>query len=62
MDLAKIDGEWVPLDATWNLFDKHVPITHIFKYYGDEGHCTYYYGDNKVVSKITKENIKFIKK
>ena len=33
--LAKIDGEWVPLDATWNMFNKHVPITHIFQNYGD---------------------------
>ena len=35
--LAKIDGEWVPLNATWNLFDKKVPITHVFQCYGYSG-------------------------
>ena len=59
--LAKIDGEWVPLDATWDLFDKNVPITHIFENYGDGGEKIKYNTDNIVKFKRTKENIKYIK-
>ena len=32
---AKIDGKWVPLDATWNIFNKKLHLGHIFRYYGD---------------------------
>ena len=59
--LAKIDGEWVPLDATWDLFDKNVPITHMFDNYGDGGEKIKYNTDNIVKFKRTKENIKYIK-
>ena len=31
--VALIDEKWVPLDATWNLFEKNVPLSHIFKFY-----------------------------
>lgn len=33
--VAKIDGKWVPLDATWNIFNKKLHLGHIFRYYGD---------------------------
>ena len=33
--LALIDEKWVPLDATWTLFEKNVPLSHIFKYYNN---------------------------
>ena len=59
--MAKIDGEWVPLDATWDLFDKKVPITHVFQNYGDGGEGIVYNADNKVEFTTTKENIKYIK-
>lgn len=59
--LAKIDGEWVPLDATWDLFDKKVPITHIFQNYGDSEVFIKYNVDNKVSYKLSKENINYIK-
>ena len=58
--LAKIDGEWVPLDATWNMFNKNVPITHIFQNYGD-GSSRWEYIGNKVDQKVTQEIIKYIK-
>ena len=58
--LALIDGEWVPLDATWNLFEKNVPLTHIFQNYGDCTNLTTSYGENKVQYKTTKEIIKYI--
>ena len=56
--LAKIDGEWVPLDATWNLFDKKVPITHVFKNYGD---IEQFSSQPYVRFKLTKENVIYIK-
>ena len=59
--LAKIDGVWVPLDATWDLFDKSVPITHIFQHYGNYVEKIIYKVDNIVKFTKTKEDIKYIK-
>ena len=59
--LAFIDGVWVPLDATWNLFEKNVPLTHIFHNYGDSVNNTISYNNNTIKSKITKEIIEQIK-
>ena len=33
--VAKIDGNWVPLDATNNIFFGKLPMSHIFRYYGE---------------------------
>ena len=33
--LAKIDGKWVPLDVSNNIFNGKLPIGFIFRYYGD---------------------------
>ena len=60
--LAKINGEWIPLDATWNMFDKNVPVTHIFQNYGNVTLTTNSNSDNLVENKITKEIIKYVKK
>ena len=58
--LALIDGTWVPLDATWKLFEKNVPISHIFQNYGN----SYFYkksiSGNNVNDEITKVIIKYI--
>ena len=62
--MAKIDGEWVPLDATWNLFEKKVPVTHIFKNYGVDN-----VNNIRIIDKInnctqvtlTKKSIMYIK-
>ena len=59
--LAKIDGKWAPLDATWNMFDKNLPISHIFQSYDNITFSTRTFGDNHVDNKITKESIKYIK-
>ena len=59
--LAKIDGKWVPLDSTWNMFDKNLPISHIFQGYDNITFTTRTFGGNQVDNKITKENIKYIK-
>ena len=59
--LAKIDGKWVPLDATWDLFGKNLPISHIFESYDNIHFTTRTFGGNQVDNKITKESIKYIK-
>ena len=57
--LAKIDGEWIPLDATWNMFEKKVPVTHIFENYGKGNYCITCI--EKVDYKTDKEMIQYIK-
>lgn len=59
--LAKIDGKWIPLDSTWNMFDKNLPISHIFQSYGNINLTTRAPSENQVNNKITKEIIKYIK-
>ena len=29
--LIKIDGKWLPFDATWGLFSGKLPVGHVFK-------------------------------
>ena len=57
--LAKIDGEWIPLDATWNMFEKKVPVTHIFENYGNGNYYITCFA--KVDYKTDKEMIQYIK-
>ena len=57
--LALIDGTWVPLDATWNLFEKNVPISHIYENYGNGFYLTTSYSGNTVNNEISKEIIKY---
>ena len=59
--LAKIDGEWIPFDATWNMFDRIIPVTHIFQNYGNVTYTTRSDANNPVDNNVTKEVIKFIK-
>ena len=58
--LAKINGIWTPLDATWDLFDGNVPLSHIFQNYGNDNFNTQFNTDNKVNNNVTKEVINFI--
>ena len=34
--LAKIDGRWLTLDATWNIFNGKLPLGFVFRYYEDD--------------------------
>ena len=34
--VAKIEGKWVPMDATWNIFNGKLPLGFIFRYYHDD--------------------------
>ena len=58
--LALIDEEWVPLDATWNLFEKNVPLSHIFQNYGNSIIKTIAPLGQNIDNEITKEIIKYI--
>jgi hypothetical protein len=58
--IAKINGIWTPLDATWNMFEGHVPLSHIFSNYGDAESNTQFPADLKIENKITKEIITFV--
>ena len=58
--IAKVNGTWIPLDATWDLFDGNVPLSHIFQNYGEDTRWTNYNANNKVFNDITKEVINFI--
>ena len=31
--LAKINGRWIPLDATWGILKGILPVSHIFQHY-----------------------------
>ena len=31
--LIKIDGKWLPFDATWGIFSGKLPVCHVFKQY-----------------------------
>ena len=58
--IAKVNGTWIPLDATWDLFDGNVPLSHIFQNYGEDTLLINYNANNKVFNDITKEVINFI--
>ena len=58
--IAKVNGTWIPLDATWDLFDGNVPLSHIFQNYGEDTLLTNFNSDNKISNDITKEVINFI--
>ena len=38
--VAKIDGKWIPLDSTWNIFNGKLHLGHIFRYYGEKYRST----------------------
>ena len=35
--LIKIDGKWLPFDATWGIFSGKFPVSHVFKQYDCKG-------------------------
>ena len=36
--IIKIKGKWLPFDATWGIFTGKLPVTHVYKKIGNEGH------------------------
>ena len=57
--IAKIDGKWIGLDATWGIFSGYLPLCHLFQnfelHYNPQ--CIEIFG--KVDCKI-KEEVKFV--
>ena len=35
--LIKIDGKWLPFDATWGIFSGKLPVNHVFKQFSSKG-------------------------
>ena len=35
--VAQINGKWIPLDATWSIFDGKLPLSHVFESYEKNG-------------------------
>jgi transglutaminase-like putative cysteine protease len=58
--IAKINGVWTPLDATWNMFEGHVPLSHIFSNYGNGITEILSPSDLHFENKTTKEIITFV--
>ena len=49
--LIKIDGKWLPFDATWGIFSGKFPVSHVFKQFDCKGIITTGY-DHVNVGKI----------
>ena len=35
--VAQINGKWIPLDATWGIFDGKLPLSHVYESYEKSG-------------------------
>ena len=46
--LIKVDGKWLPFDATWGIFSGKLPVSHIFKQYDSRGLITSGYDHIKI--------------
>ena len=55
--LVKIDGKWLPFDATWGIFSGKLPVTHIFKQTDCQGIKTLSYDKVKVEQINVKGNL-----
>ena len=56
--LAKIDNQWMALDATWGIFTGAIPQNHLFEQFNGIGITTYNKGGN--VTFEIKRDIKFL--
>ena len=56
--LVKIDGKWLPFDATWGIFSGKLPVCHVFKQYFPGG--TRIIGTDKIEFGKGKDEGKFI--
>ena len=37
LTIAQINDKWIPLDATWGIFDGKLPLSHVFESYEKNG-------------------------
>ena len=54
--LIKIDGKWLPFDATWGIFSGKFPVSHVFKQYDCKGIITHGYDCVSIGKIIIKGN------
>ena len=52
--MIKIDGKWLPFDATWGIFSGKFPVSHVFKQYDCKGILTHGYDCISVGKMIIK--------
>ena len=57
--LAKINGIWIPLDATWGILKGIIPVSHIFQHYFKNN--IYVEPSNKIRLSEIEQRIKYIK-
>ena len=55
--LIKIDGKWLPFDATWGIFSGKLPVTHVFKQFESKGAETLSYDKLKFEQIFVQGNI-----
>ncbi len=58
--IAKIDGKWIGLDATWGLFSGYLPLCHLFTDFGTSYLPLYYSIGGKVDFNEKEEEIKLV--
>ena len=59
--VAKIDGKWIGLDATWGIFSGYLPLCHLFQVF-EAHYLTSCYGIFGIVNcNIKDEKIKLLK-
>ena len=54
--LIKVDGKWLPFDATWGIFSGKLPVSHIFKQYDSSELITSGYDHIKILKIKVKGN------
>ena len=55
--LIKIDGKWLPFDATWGIFSGKLPVTLVFKQFESKGAETLSYDKLKFEQIFVQGNI-----
>ena len=58
--VAKIDGKWIGLDATWGIFSGYLPLCHLFQDFESSFLPTYFNIGGKVDFNEKEEEVKFV--
>ena len=58
--IAKIDGKWIGLDATWGIFSGYLPLCHLFQNYDTKYLSSYIGYGGKVEFNTKGEEVKLI--
>ena len=58
--VAKIDGKWIGLDATWGIFSGYLPLCHLFQNFGASYLASYSSFGGKVNFNEKEEEVKLV--